>query len=172
MICPNDRYFKIRAFQPRDARSLMRVERSSFDAPWTAADFEWLCKRPQVVTIVAVSDTDEVLGFVVYRRRRDDSLLLNFATAPLYRQQGIASSLIQTMVADVRHSDRKKAVAHVWEYFESGLICLRSNGFRATGEILHHWDAATGSDAFVLEYDTVNEIKPEATECRIPTRNK
>lgn len=76
---------------------LVEIEKYSFSAPWTYADYLTEVARP-ISHIVAVVDGDELLGYGGFWQVLDEAEVNNVAVAEECREQGIGRLLMEGLL--------------------------------------------------------------------------
>jgi len=89
---------KIESMDPRHFRPILKIERSVFKDPWTAASFlEVMSFSPN--NWVAILD-GQLVGYVVTQWVLDEIHILNVAVAPNTQRQGVGSKLLRHVIAE------------------------------------------------------------------------
>lgn len=86
---------------PRDVAAVMAIESAAFTVPWTAATFRGLLEREGAALWVAESG-GEIAGYAAVWTVADQAELGNVAVAEGYRRRGIATTLVETVLAWLR----------------------------------------------------------------------
>jgi ribosomal-protein-alanine N-acetyltransferase len=154
----------VRRMTLADLDDVMAVERLAFKNPWSAELFrrelmhDWstvlLAGRP---TGVAASDTapagaPAVLGFVIFWLVHDEVHVLNLATHPASRRQGIGRLLMNEAIERGRQNGATLVTLEVRRSNHGALDLYRNLGFRAVG-IRPNYYVDEGEDAVVMILD-------------------
>ncbi|MHC3993937.1 ribosomal protein S18-alanine N-acetyltransferase [Thiomicrolovo sp. ZZH C-3] len=92
----------IRAAVAADAAALEQLERTLFSAenyPLTRRVFYYHIRHS--LLLVAQSDNGEIAGYILALVRRREPKLYSLGIAPVYRNMGIASALMERMLTDL-----------------------------------------------------------------------
>lgn len=100
-----------------DAAGLAKVHATSFDRPWSPAEFESLLSSPGVFAMMAKSGA-AVAGFVLGRIAEDEAEVLTLVTTPALRRRGIAAALLEAAAGAAR---ARRAGAFFLEVAEDNL---------------------------------------------------
>ncbi len=93
---------RIRAADQRDVDGIMMIDRLAFDAPWQLAEHDiWQAIRCATSATVATID-DELIAYQLSTRLEGLGHLARLAVHPAYQRQGIASALIEQLLAEFR----------------------------------------------------------------------
>ena len=85
--------FSIRRARAADAPRIAALERACFGDPWSEASFREAMDAAWSFVLVA-DEAGEVIGYLVGRDVAGTGEVLNLATAPARRRQGIARELL------------------------------------------------------------------------------
>ncbi len=88
----------IRRITYADLPQVVAIERRAFPAPWSLAMFVLELGKPGGVSIAAVDAEDRLLGYCICSRVYDVWHLMDLATDPDRRREGIASALVQGLI--------------------------------------------------------------------------
>ena len=88
----------IRPATPADLPALVALDAQTNPHPWTAAQFQ-TAHRPSIHTLLVAEHQQQIIGYIAWQHIQDEIELHLIATAPSHRQQGIASQLMQTLIA-------------------------------------------------------------------------
>lgn len=118
----------VRRARLSDFTDLVAVERDVFgDLAWPADQMAEVLGRKRHSALVATTEGDGVVGFVIYRRDADGIQILDLAVDRGYRRRLIGSAILQDLAG--RFPSLPVAV-----FTPRGLVdvnaCLRRNGFR------------------------------------------
>jgi ribosomal-protein-alanine N-acetyltransferase len=100
-----------------DLDQVLAIEQASFTMPWSRNLFLSELRNRMIATLlVAVPEgaaTREVSGYVVFWLVEDEMHILNLATAPKYRRQGIARQLVLTALNQAYGKGARRAFLEV-----------------------------------------------------------
>ena len=133
-----------------DMPAVLRIERDSFDDPWTEEEFlGYLRER---ITIGQVAERGEiVVGYVVYRLHRARIEVVNLAVDPRERRRGVGTRLVGGLVQKLSAGRRRSITAKVRERNVAAQLFLRSCGFRAVCVLHGAYDA--GEDGYLMRFE-------------------
>lgn len=146
----------------RDLPAILRIERASFQRPWTELKFARIFGRYDHVGMVAES-FGRVVGFMVYRLHKNRIELLNFAVDPGFRRHGVGRQMVAKLVAKLDCRRRDLIELGLDETNLGGQLFFRSLGFRAT-EIVRKPFTGTDNDAYVMQYRLAEPIAAPDTQ--------
>lgn len=95
------RQFCIRAMSEQDIPEVLLIERISFSTPWSETSFFNEIRKSRSIARVAVLD-EAVAGYICVDHIFDECHILNLATHPNHRRLGIATALVQGILAELR----------------------------------------------------------------------
>ncbi len=118
-----------------DMRAVLDIEKDSFTVPWTEAEFRsFLQQRTSIGMVIEVQGT--VVGFMLYTMSKSDFQIDSIAVATNSRRQGLATLLINKLLAKRRmgehRGERKSVSAIVRESNLRALKMFRTLGFVCT----------------------------------------
>lgn len=116
---------EIRRLTMFDVDEVLAIERHSFDDPWTLEDFEISLLEKDFYGVAAAA-YERILGYLIVKRHRECSELLNLAVHPRARRCGIGRALVAS------EQDAALAIEGLLrERNLAGQLFLRACGFRA-----------------------------------------
>jgi ribosomal-protein-alanine N-acetyltransferase len=163
----------VRWMVQRDLPCLLRLENQLSHSRWTADDFQRTFETFDTVGRVAEIG-EQVVGFIVYRVSQEPDIIdtesvnrylgphrksrprdarpvrmeiLNLVVSPIYRRQGVARTLLQTIGRRLQQSGGMVRVV-VPETCLACQLLLRSAGYRATRLLRDHFG---NEDGYVME---------------------
>ena len=89
-----------------------------------------------------------IIGFMIYELHKSRLRVLNFATTPDMRRQGVGSQMIRPLVDKQRRSE---IMIEVRETNLEAQFFFRNQGFRAVCGLRSHY-GDTHEDAYVMQY--------------------
>ena len=134
----------------RDMPEVLAIEHTSFDFPWCEEEFLRVLRQRNCIGMVAELG-EQVVGFMIYELHKNKLHVLNFATHPEYRRQGIGRQMMSKLVAKLSSHRRTKIVLHVRETNLAGQLFYRAVGVKAVEVVREHF-ADTGEDGYLLQY--------------------
>ncbi len=139
---------RIRAMTRRDLHRVLTIERASFGVPWTMSTFRNLLDQRGTALWVAESG-DGIVGYAVVWTVLDQAELGNVAVAAGWRRRGIASRLVETVVAWLREQGVREVFLEVRESNHGAQRLYGGHGFEAVGRRAGYY-SHPNEDALVL----------------------
>jgi ribosomal-protein-alanine N-acetyltransferase len=136
-----------------DLPRLMEIEAAGFLHPWSEpllrAEMSHAWSRQ-----VAAAAGGRLLGYIIFWLVHDEVHVLNVATAPEARRQGVARALMDEAVAVGRARGARLSTLEVRRSNAPAITLYRSLGYREVG-VRPRYYAEEGEDAIVmtLEFD-------------------
>ncbi len=116
------------------AQVLEALHRTSFEKPWAAPEFAQLLNHPGTGGFIAFNARLTPLGFILVRSAGDEVEILTLCVDPLYRGQRIATSLLNSLVADCNSRGEVKIILEVEYNNQPALDLYERCGFGRVGE--------------------------------------
>lgn len=133
----------------KDMPSVMKIERESFDFPWTEDDFIRSLRQRNVIGMV-VEHLEVVVGFMIYELRPNSISLWSIAVHPEFRRVGLGRALIEKLFTKTT-GKRNKIVLECRERNVGAQLFLRDQGFLAIG-VLREFYPETNEDAYLFTW--------------------
>ncbi len=134
----------------RDLPSVLGIESSSFEFPWTEDEFVRCLRQRDCIGMVA-EYAEQVVGFMIYELQKSRIHVLSFAVHPDYRRQSVGSAMVQKLVSKLAYQRRNRIILEVRETNLAAQLFFRSLGFRATGVLRNFYEDST-EDAFLMQF--------------------
>ncbi len=134
----------------RDMESVLAIERSSFQYPWTEEDFRCCFRQRNVIGLV-VEINDRIVGFMIYELLPTQLHVLNFAVAIWNRRLDVGTLMLKKLKAKLSEQRRTEIILEVKESNLAAQLFFRSQGLSATG-ILHEHYEDTNEDAYCFRW--------------------
>jgi [ribosomal protein S18]-alanine N-acetyltransferase len=143
--------FEIRAMTSADLDRVMDLQRRSFTHPWTT---EMVKKEltQDWSTVLLAEENQKLLGISIFWLVHDELHLLNIATDPDHRQQGVARALLEATLASGRAHKCRIATLEVRRSNGPALALYQNHGFRPVG-LRPNYYADDREDAVVMMKD-------------------
>ena len=147
-----------------DLDEVLAIERASFTMPWSRGAFLYEMQQNRVARCwVARDETLRVSGYLCLWEVADEIHITNVAVRPDLRRQGIARSLLRTVLDDARERRFKLVVLEVRPSNQHAVTLYESFGFRVVGRRRgYYYD--TGEDALVMEVGLRGEPVPPGNQ--------
>lgn len=148
---------EIRQAKLYDVPALARIERDSFDSPWSADEITKDVTSDDGSIYVAVALIgDERAGYADMRIIKGESQIYNIAVAPEFRKQSIGEALLDHMVRKSEELGLSIITLEVRAGNEAAMALYEKMGFRNVGTRPGYY--AKGSEDAVLMDKVLGEI--------------
>jgi ribosomal-protein-alanine N-acetyltransferase len=134
----------------RDLTSVLEIESSCFEFPWSEDEFIRCLRQRNCIGMVA-EDDGRVVGFMIYELHRTRLHVLNFAVHPDARRRGIGRAMIQKLTTKLSADRRTRITLEVRETNLDAQKFFRSMSFRAIA-LLRDFYEDTTEDAYLMQY--------------------
>jgi len=134
----------------RDMPEVLAIEHASFDYPWCEEEFLRVLRQRNCIGMVAEYG-ERVVGFMIYELHKNRLHVLDFATHPEFRRQGVGQQMVAKLVGKLSSHRRTRIALSVRETNLPGQLFFRIQGFRALEVVREHY-MDTGEDAYVMQY--------------------
>lgn len=141
--------FRIRQGEPADLIAVDRIERASFDDPWSRSILLQELVASALRLPLIVECEGEVAGYLLAWRSGDELHILNVAVDPARRRRRLGAALLEAALAEARHRGMVSVSLEVRRGNLPALALYRAYGFEDTGERPGYY-ADTGEDALIL----------------------
>jgi ribosomal-protein-alanine N-acetyltransferase len=151
-----DHTLEIVPMRDRDIDEVVAIEQAAQGSPWPARlfreelDRDWA--RMDVVRARDAAGASRVIGFCDYWLVHDEVHLLNLATHPDWRRQGIATMLMRHLLAVARDHRCRYVTLEVRASNHPAQALYRAHGFVAVG-VRPRYYADNDEDAVVMTLD-------------------
>jgi ribosomal-protein-alanine N-acetyltransferase len=134
----------------RDMPEVLAIEHASFEFPWCEEEFLRVLRQRNCIGMVAEYG-ERVVGFMIYELHKNRLHVLDFATHPEFRRQGVGRQMVAKLVGKLSSHRRTRIVLSVRETNLPAQLFFRIQGFRAM-EVVREYYQDTGEDAYVMQY--------------------
>ena len=121
---------EIRRLSYGDLPEVIAIERRAFPSPWSLAMFVLELSKPTSICVGAVANA-ELAGYLICSRYHTVWHLMNVAVDLDYRRLGVASRLIQHLLAEAGEGERYTLEVRVSN--SEAIKMYESFGFRSAG---------------------------------------
>lgn len=136
----------VRALGVSDLSQVISIERRAFTSPWSLGTFVIELAKPSGIHLAAVRGA-QILGYVICAHYVEAYHVMTLATDPEHRREGIASALLDAVIA---RAGADAAYTLEVRVSNLGAIALYERyGFRAVGTRPRYY-ADNGEDAIVM----------------------
>ena len=132
---------------------MMAVEHEAFTNPWTRDMYLAECANPEVsYFFLAREPSGRLVGFCAFWRILDELHINNLAVLPPYRRQGVASALLDRVLAEGHSLGAAHATLEVRQSNEAAVRLYEACGFRVAG-VRRQYYTKPDEDALILWRD-------------------
>ena len=136
----------VRALSFSDLPQVISIERRAFPNPWSLAMFVLELSKPSGICLAAVRN-DRIAGYVICARYDEAFHVMNIAVDPDHRRLGVASALLDSVVARAGEDANYTLEVRV---SNAGAIALYERyGFHGVGTRPRYY-ADNGEDAIIM----------------------
>ena len=96
----------IRSLGYSDLPQVIAIERRAFPTPWSLAMFVLELSKPSGICLAAIEER-RIVGYLICSRYADVWHLMNIAVDPPVRRRGIATALLEEMIARAGAATRR-----------------------------------------------------------------
>lgn len=143
---------EIRQAKLYDVPAIARIERDSFDAPWSADEItKDVTAGGNVYVAVALAD-EERAGYAEIRMIAGEGQIYNIAIAPEFRREGIGEALLSHLIEKAGVDGCRMVTLEVRSGNEAAMELYRKLGFREVGRRKGYY-VKGGEDAVLMDLD-------------------
>lgn len=124
------------------------IEKMCFSAPWSERSIESELNNPLSLWVVAV-EGDTVAGYVGSQSVLGEADMMNLAVLPQYRRQGVARTLVNTLVCQLQSKSVRCLSLEVRASNEGAIALYQSLGFDTVGRRPNYYSGPK-EDALIL----------------------
>lgn len=135
-----------------DVPAMARIERDSFDAPWSADEITKDVTAGGNVYVAVAECGGEKAGYGEIRSIAGEAQVYNIAIAPEFRREGIGEALLRHMIARAEEDGCILVTLEVRSGNEAAMGLYRKLGFREVGRRKGYY-AKGGEDAVLMDLD-------------------
>jgi [ribosomal protein S18]-alanine N-acetyltransferase len=144
----------------RDLDAVMAIEEDSFTNPWTRRMFEWDLRQSEITRIyVARNQVDQVVAFCSCWLVFDELHIHSLAVARGHRRQGVATALLDHVLADAVRQGAHRATLEVRRSNAPALSLYERLGFYVSGTRPNYYSQPV-EDALILWLDRLPASNP------------
>jgi [ribosomal protein S18]-alanine N-acetyltransferase len=122
----------VRRLELSDLDAIERIERASYAAPWSRSMFASELAKPSSLSLGAL-EGEELVGYLVLSRYVDAWHVMNLAVASSRRRRGIASLLLERLLAATQVDPRRGYTLEVRVSNTAAIALYEQFGFEARG---------------------------------------
>ena len=143
---------EIRQAKLYDVPAMARIERDSFEAPWSADEItKDVTAGGNVYVAVALAD-DERAGYAEIRMIAGEGQIYNIAIAPEFRREGIGEALLRHCIDKAGADGCRLVTLEVRSGNGPAMELYKKLGFREVGRRRGYY-AKGGEDAVLMDLD-------------------
>jgi [ribosomal protein S18]-alanine N-acetyltransferase len=133
-----------------DLEDVLEIEVLSFPTPWSRNSFLYeLLENERAVYFVAKNELDKITGYVGMWVVFDEGHITNLAVHPVYRCQGVAKALLNTLVNVAREKEVRHLTLEVRRSNLSAQDLYQKMGFVHMG-VRRKYYLDNNEDAFIM----------------------
>jgi tRNA threonylcarbamoyladenosine biosynthesis protein TsaB len=139
------------AVGPAAAKLLAELHSESFETRWSETDFSGMLVVPGTSAIL-VSNLNNPMGFVLFRKAADEAEILTICTRPKLRQKGYAKQLVHYLENLLTSENVKSMFIEVAISNQAALALYASRGFEKTDTRKNYYERGDGrrEDALIM----------------------
>ena len=149
----------IRTLGYSDLPQVIAIERRAFPTPWSLAMFVLELSKPSGICVAAIEER-RIVGYLICSRYADVWHLMNIAIDPPARRRGIATALLEEMIA--RAGSDASYTLEVRPSNVHAIALYERFGFRSAGTRRRYYQD-TGEDALIMWRTTETASTPSAS---------
>jgi len=149
----------IRTLGYSDLPQVIAIERRAFPTPWSLAMFVLELSKPSGICVAAIEER-RIVGYLICSRYADVWHLMNIAVDPPVRRRGIATALLEEMIA--RAGSDASYTLEVRPSNVHAIALYERFGFRSAGTRRRYYQD-TGEDALIMWRTTETASTPSAS---------
>ena len=142
-------HFSFRSMLKSDVVSVMEIERTIYEFPWTAGNFKDCLESGYQCDILIFKN--EISGYAVQMKILDDVHLLNVSVAKNFQNIGVGRFFLDNLIAESKKIELKKMVLEVRRSNSPALCLYDSLGFSEIGIRKNYYPNRNGrEDAIIM----------------------
>ncbi|RCW49246.1 MULTISPECIES: ribosomal protein S18-alanine N-acetyltransferase [unclassified Halanaerobium] len=139
---------KISKLTSKDLEEIIKIEKSSFDSPWTRNAFLRDLEHNKRAFYLKMTVDNNIAAFIGCWLILDVLHIVNLAVLPLYRRQGIASRILDEALNYGRSIGANRATLEVRTENTAAVNLYKKFNFTAEGVRLDYY--GPGCDALIM----------------------
>ena len=125
--------FQLRRLVVGDLDAIQQIEQVSYPTPWSRSMFATELAKPSSLSLGAVNESGELVGYLVLSRYVDAWHVMNVAVAPAWRRMGVATALLRRLLDETRHDGQRGYTLEVRVSNVGAISLYERFGFRTKG---------------------------------------
>jgi ribosomal-protein-alanine N-acetyltransferase len=159
VINPEDSRIEIVTMKEEDVDAVFEIETLSFPHPWKRKQFEEELKNDRSCILLATIDRyrgKKVVGYICGWTVTDEIHILNLATHPDFRREGVATALLNALLLYAEEKEITVATLEVRRFNTPAFQLYKKFGFTVKGIRTGYYPE--GEDAVVMERKMGGEL--------------
>lgn len=134
--------------QKCDVAAVAALEKACFSAPWSEKSLMSELDNPLSVWLVA-REGEALAGYIGAQAVIDEADMMNLAVAPQYRQRGIGTALVRSLIGALRERGVRMLALEVRASNEAAFRVYAALGFAQVGRRRNYYEKPK-EDALIL----------------------
>ena len=143
---------RVRQAKLYDVPAMARIERDSFESPWSADEITKDITAGGNVYVAVAECGDEKAGYGEIRSVAGEAQVYNIAIAPEFRRNGIGEALLRHMIDRAEEDGCTLVTLEVRSRNSAAMALYEKLGFREVGRRKGYY-ARGGEDAVLMDLD-------------------
>ncbi|MCL2215524.1 MAG: ribosomal protein S18-alanine N-acetyltransferase [Defluviitaleaceae bacterium] len=118
---------------PQHAAAIHAIENEAFSDPWSKSSILYEINEPGSVFLVAVNENQNAIGYASMRHVLDEGHISNIAVSASYKNQGVGSLLMESLVNEARRLKITALTLEVRESNKAAISLYKKYGFVQKG---------------------------------------
>ena len=140
----------IRQAKLYDVPAMSRIERESFDDPWSADSITKDVTAQEGIYVAVALIGDERAGYAEYRSVAGEAQIYNIAVAPEFRRAGVGEALLRHLIEKAEAEGCTLVTLEVRAGNDAAMQLYKKLGFREVGRRPDYYN---GADAILMDLD-------------------
>jgi ribosomal-protein-alanine N-acetyltransferase len=146
-------WIRIRRGTADDVDALWELDKASFSLPWARADFEQDLTENVLSTYLIAESSGAVIGYAGIWVVQDECHIMTFAVADAWRKQGIASMIMNEMLAAARFAGATCYTLEVRASNVAAIALYEKFGFRSVAVRKAYYEDNKEDAVIMWKYD-------------------
>lgn len=129
----NKLLYDIEKMTEADIEAVAAIEQASFTDPWSIQSFQTELRQNRLATYYVARLAGEVIAYIGAWMIIDEAHITTLAVAEPYRSRGIATDLLETLIAKARDEEIQCLTLEVRPSNTGARIFYEKKGFRILG---------------------------------------
>jgi ribosomal-protein-alanine N-acetyltransferase len=142
-VRPKENRMEIDKMEEADIETVMKIERKSFDSPWSKRSFMQYVRQGDAFVVRTAHNV--IVGYVLIKRKGNSIVLYKMATDPEYRRKGFGRFITDWAKKFAKVQSATRLLLHARESNHQAIEFYKNTGFKFIQKIPDHFKK-TGSD--------------------------